>query len=116
MDEKTLLKIALSSSIIGLFIIFIFAEKLEPELIGISSISDSLVEQDVKIQGTVSSVKVTGSVLMIGVKDETGSIKVVMFDQGDLELRENNEVEILGNVKEYKGTLEIEAKNVRLME
>lgn len=112
MEEKTLLKIALICSIVGVFIIFIFADRLEPSLVSISGISQSFVDKDVKIQGTVSSFRVTSSVLMLDVRDETGSIKVVAFDKEDFKADKNQAVEIIGKVKEYNNVLEIEAKNI----
>lgn len=112
MDEKTLLKIALTCSIVGIFIVFIFADKLEPSLVNISDVSESFIDQDVKIRGTIVSSRITPSVLMFDVKDETGTIKVVAFDKEDFESGEGQLVEVLGNVKEYKGVLEIEAKKV----
>lgn len=115
MDEKTLLKIALICSIVGVFIIFIFADRLEPSLISISSISHSLVDKDVKIRGTISSFKMTPSVLMLDIKDETGVIKVVAFDKEDFKADEGQLVEVLGRVKEYKGVLEIESKKILLL-
>lgn len=112
MEEKTLLKIALICSIVGVFIIFIFAGKLEPSLINISSISQSFIDKDVKIRGTVSSFRITSSVLMLDVRDETGVIKVVAFDKEDFEADKDQAVEVIGKVKEYQGVLEIEAKNI----
>jgi len=92
--------------------IFIFADKLEPSLINISGISQSFVDKNVKIHGTVSSFRITSSVLMLDVRDETGTIKVVAFDKEDFEADKDQAVEVIGKVKEYQGALEIEAKNI----
>lgn len=113
MDEKNLLKVALICSIIGIFIIFVFANRLEPSLINISEISSSLVDQSVKVQGKIVSIKNSPSVLIFDVKDDTGSVKVVVFDKKNLDLNKNQLVEVLGVVKEYKGSLEVEAKNIK---
>ncbi len=115
MEEKTLLKIALVCSIVGVFIIFIFADRLEPSLINISGISQSLIDKDVKIQGVVSSFRITSSVLMLDVRDETGTIKVVAFDKEDFEADKSQVIEVIGTVKKYNGVLEIEAKNILLL-
>lgn len=111
MNEKNLLKVALTCSIIGVFIIFIFADRLEPSLMGIAEVSESLLDQSVKIQGEIVSVRVTSSVSMFDVKDGSGSIKVVAFDEGS-GFSKGQLVEVLGVVKEYKGILEIEAKKI----
>jgi len=112
MEEKNLLKVALICSIIGIFIIFIFANRLEPSLVNISDVSASLLDQSVKIQGAVDSIRITPSVIILSVKDDSGSIKVVAFSQDNSELVKGQLVEILGDVTEYKGILEIEAKKV----
>lgn len=112
MEEKTLLKIALACSIVGIFIIFIFADKLEPSLVNISGISQSFIDKNVKIRGTVSSFRITSSVLMLDMRDETGTIKVVAFDKEDFEADKGQAVEVIGKVKEYQGVLEIEAKSI----
>lgn len=110
MNEKNLLKVALICSIIGIFIIFIFADRLEPSLISISEVSESLVDQSVKIQGKVVSVRNTPTVSIFDVKDDSGSIKVIIFENSAFS--KGQAVEILGAVKEYKGSLEIEAKKI----
>lgn len=112
MDEKNLLKVALICSVIGIFIIFLFADRLEPSLISISDISDSLLDRDVRIQGKISSIKESSSVLILEVKDDSSAIKVVAFDNDYSNFKKNQSVEILGVVKEYKGVLEIESKQI----
>ncbi len=115
MNEKNLLKVALICSIIGIFIIFIFADRLEPSLMNISDISDSMIDQSVKIQGEIVSVKSTPSVLIFDVKDDSGSIKIIAFDDEDSEFSNGQLIEVLGDVKDYKGMLEIEAKKINFV-
>ena len=113
MDEKNLLKVALICGLIGIFIILILSNNLEPSSTKISDISSSFVDQTVKIQGELSSIKITSSVVMLDIKDDTGVIKVVSFDQDILDLNKGETVEIIGDVTEYKGVLEIEAKSIK---
>lgn len=116
MDEKNLLKVALICSIIGILITFIFADKLEPTVMDISDISSSLVEKSVRVQGTVTSLRETSSVLILDVKDDSGSIKVVGFNPEGVILDKGSIVEISGKVTEYKGLLEIDAKKIVSLE
>ena len=111
MNDRTLLKISLACSVVGIFIVLIFADKLEPPLMDITNISNSLVDQDVKIRGTVSSSRMASSAIMLEVQDETGKIKVVVFDT-DLNVDKGQMVEILGKVQEYKGILELESEKI----
>lgn len=115
MKEKTLLKIALICSIVGIFIVLVFADRLEPPLVKVSDISDSLLENDVKISGEIVSIKISPSVTILDVKDSSGSIKVVAFDSSDLNLGKGGFVEVTGKVTEYKGSLELEAKSIKLV-
>lgn len=115
MEEKTLLKIALICSIIGILIIFIFADRLEPSLINISDISKSFIDQEVKIQGVIISSRVTSSTVMLDVKDDTGIIKIILFDDESFDADKGQIVKVLGSVKEYNGVLEIESKKILLL-
>jgi len=116
MDEKNLLKVALGCSIIGILIIFIFADKLEPSVIKISDISDSMIEKSVKIQGEITSIRNNPEVLILDIKDDSGSIKVIGFSDGNVKLSKGNFVEVFGDVTDYKGLLEIDAKKIISLE
>ena len=112
MNEKNLLKVALICSVIGIFIIFIFADRLEPSIIKISDISDSMIDQSVKIQGKIVSLRNSPSVSILDIDDGSGSIKVVAFDDEYSSLANGYSIEVFGEIKDYKGTLEIEAKRI----
>lgn len=112
MNEKTLLKFALVCSIIGIFIIFIFADRLEPSLVKISEISESSIDKSIRVQGEIESIKSTPTALMLGIKDGNSSIKVVAFNDKNLAFNKGQPVEVFGIVTEYKGVLEIEAKSI----
>ena len=115
MDERNLLKVALICSIIGVFIIFIFADRLEPSLMNISDISDSMIDQSVKIQGEIVAVRNTPSVSILDVEDDGGSIKVVAFDDENSGLSKGQFVEVFGDIQDYEGLLEIEAKKIKII-
>ena len=101
-------------SVICIFIVFIFADRLEPPMIDISNISSSFIDKSVKVQGKIIAIKKTPSVLILDIQDDTGSIKVIGFNDEESELNKGQLVEIFGNVMEYKGLLEIEAKKINL--
>ena len=112
MHENNLLKVALICSIIGIFIIFIFADKLEPSLINISDISYSFIDKGVKVKGYIKSVRQAESVAILDIQDDTGSIKAVVFNEDNFELKKGESVEVLGKVIEFKGSFEIEVNRI----
>ncbi len=113
MKEKTLLKMALICSIVGIFALFLFAEKLEPKLIQISEISYLSIDKNIKIQGEIIKFKKTKSTNILQIKDQSGSINVILFENLN-NLEKGKTIEIIGKVSEYKDELQIEAKKVKL--
>ena len=70
MEEKKLLQIALISGIVGIIILFIVSERINLEVSNINSITLKNLNQEVKIRGTITSIKETtklrkGSIISI---------------------------------------------------
>lgn len=112
MNEKNLFKISLLCSLIGILIILIISERLETPAIKISEINSELLEKQVKISGNITNILQYPGIFIISVKDSTGEIKVVTFEE-NIQLEKGLAVEIEGIIKKYKGSLEIEAKQIR---
>ncbi len=112
MKESTLFKIALFFSLIGIFLIVVIAENLEIKLYKISSITNSNLDEKVKIIGVVDSIKETPGLIILDVKDETGKIKVVLFKEEKIEINKYDNVEVIGKIVKYKNILEIEAETI----
>ena len=115
MDEKTLLKIALIGSLIGILLIMFVEEKLGVQDAVISSLSKDSVDQEITLKGKVSSLRNTPSVVLFDLADKSGKIKVVAFKDGkNVSLKLNDVVEVSGTVKEFKSSLELEAKTIKV--
>lgn len=112
MNEKTLTKIALICSLIGILLLLLIAERQDVSASSINKISNQSINQEIKIKGTISTLKETPAVTITQVKDTTGSITVIMFRKENITLQKGDLVEVQGIVKEFKGKLEIEAKRV----
>ncbi|MAG78686.1 hypothetical protein CL616_04965 [archaeon] len=110
MEEKTLLRIALITSFLGIFSLFFLCEFMEMDLTKISEIDELLLDKKVKVEGEVSNVKETSSMLLFDIKDESGKIKVVVFSDKKIDLDEFVSVE--GKVMEYEGEMEISAEKI----
>lgn len=116
MEEKRLLELALFCSTIGIFIILIIAERIEVNTIDIEKINSSLYENEVKVVGEVSKLTETPGLLILEIKDATGSIKTIIFKEDDLKIKKGSFVEVKGTVKEFKGETEIDASEIKLLE
>ena len=112
MNEKTFLRIAIFTSLIGILILLFIVERTELPLSKISEITSLQIDKEVRIQGLVSSVKSTQSTTMMTVSDVTSSIKVVIFSQ-DIQISTGDFVEVVGKVGEYQGKLEILASEIK---
>ena len=112
MKESTLLKIALITSLLGILIILYTSEKIEIPSSNIASINKSLLNKDVKIKALVEKVTETPGLYILTVKDNTASIKVIIFKEDPINITENSIIEILGTVQEYKNQTEILAKEI----
>ena len=116
MNDKTLLKISLIISTIGLILLFLVSSYTRPPNVKISEITYDDVGRYTVIQGKISSKNVhKDGHIFLDISDETGTMKVVLFsstaetlESGTLAcLKKGKSIEIKGKVDEYKGSLEI---------
>ena len=110
-----ILKISIITAVIGIISLFLISMVLTEETIEIKKLKIGQIE---RISGMVTSVYVSRDEhVFMKVADNTGEITVVAFknsniDQAyDLEIGE--EISVLGRVDEYKGDLEIIAKEIK---
>jgi len=106
---KNLFKISLIISITGIILLLFLADALEPKLIKIEKINDKILNKKVKIQGTISQIQDKETFQILSIKDETKTIDV-LCDCKNIE--NNQEVIVIGSVKEYKQTLQIQADKI----
>ncbi|HLG25097.1 MAG TPA: OB-fold nucleic acid binding domain-containing protein [Candidatus Nanoarchaeia archaeon] len=113
MRENTLLKIALISSLAGLIILYFVSISLEVPTYS-PVVTNKIIGQDVKLKGIVSSVSKSDNVVFIEVAQQN-PIAAVAFSAENLKISENDEIEILGNIQEYNGNLEVIADRIRVI-
>jgi len=106
----SLTKYALITFLIGLLVLFIISQNLEPKLIKISDINSQMTDNYVKVQGNIIKIKNYDTFSIITLNDSTESISVLVNQ--NISLSEN--IEVIGKVKEYRGSLEIEASQIKL--
>jgi DNA/RNA endonuclease YhcR with UshA esterase domain len=112
-NERTLLKISITITIIGLSFLFLYSEEID--LREIASIDTQLPEEIVTMQGIVQKVQPSDKVLFMNVAGQrTENVDVILFTEENIYVKKGDSVEISGTVEEYKGKKEIIANKIRL--
>ena len=115
MKEKTLLKISLICSIIGLYALFLINERISVNSKKIAEINSTLLEKDISVRGEITRITKTEGLYLINIKDKSNKeIAIVVFKDQELELKKGNIISVEGTIKDYKGNLEILAKKIEL--
>ena len=112
MHEKTLEKISLIISIIGILIVLIISETYNLKTISISLIDESFIDKSVKVEGYITEVRSAKEIIVFNLKDSSDEIKVIIFDNYDLPLFKGQKISVIGKIQQYKGDLEIIADEV----
>lgn len=110
MKENTLLKMALIASLLGLCMLFLISRSSELSQTSILEIDDGMKGEQVKVFGTVQSVRSAGDFQIIRVS-QPSSIAVFVGEQ--VPLAEGDYVEVIGRVDEYKEDSQIIADRIR---
>lgn len=108
-----LLTFALICSLLGLLLIIFLANNLEPNISKISEIDERNLDEIVKIQGEIIKTKEYETLTIFTLDDGTGEIDVVYYST--LPFEENDTIEAMGKVVEYKGRIEIEANKIKIV-
>jgi|TARA_Y100000310_G_scaffold345214_1_gene462761 DNA/RNA endonuclease YhcR with UshA esterase domain len=116
MKEKTLLKIALVTSLLGLLTLYVISDNITLSQTSIEKITLENKDEMIKIKGLVNKVIDTEKVTIINII-QPQEITVVLFKEENTttKIKENNEVEIIGKVDEYEGKLEVIAHRARII-
>ena len=114
MKETTLLKIALICSLAGLFALYFISTKIEVKYYR-PSILNKNIGDDVKLNGIVAKISDRGNVIFIEVNQQNPVTVVLFADNKNLELNNGDNIEVIGEVQEYKGKNEIIAQKIRVI-
>lgn len=107
MKEKTLLKLSITSSLLGVLFLAILSHYLQAEDKPYSEFQDS---DDVKFSGKVMKVVQRGNVTIATVS-KNEYVDIVVFDKADI--KKDSYVRISGQVKEYNGKMEVIASSIK---
>lgn len=115
MRESTLLKLAITTSIIGILGLFFLTETVSVEETAISKLDGVNQEERVQLTGIVARVMTTGNTTFLTVKKQE-QVTVVLFSNGAKlydALRGGDNVSVIGRVTKYNGKREIIADKVQ---
>jgi DNA/RNA endonuclease YhcR with UshA esterase domain len=116
MKEKTLFKIALICSFLGLIGLYFISDRISIDRININEIGEEDLGKEVKIIGKIERVTNTDKVVFLEISEmKTESISVILFKDRDVELKEGSYVEIEGEIDEYNGEREVIASKIKLI-
>ncbi|MBM3308646.1 MAG: hypothetical protein FJY77_00165 [Candidatus Altiarchaeales archaeon] len=118
------LHIALLTSVVGLVLLTVSSEYLEPPYSEVGSINTGFVGKNVHLKGEVTSIhKFKGGSLLVKVSGQNSSIDVfvpyAVASQVNLDDAPGRAVDLIGAVEVYNGRLEVvvdKESNVRLIE
>lgn len=114
MRERTLLAIALLSSVVGLSILTFFAHDLEPSEADLKIIDGMQSGKQVKVLGQVQDVIAIDSTVILTIS-QPSTVKVVAFGMASPP-EEGETLEIIGHIDDYEGENEIIADRIRLVD
>jgi len=108
--EKTLLRIALIASIIGVCVLFFVSDNIEISEKTIDNLDTIDMGEIVKVKGIVTKVRGTNETTFLELT-QPESVKLIVFD--NITILEGDFVEIIGKIDEYEGEKEIIVDRIR---
>lgn len=122
MDDEKIFKIALLTSLVGMVGMIFTAGYIAPQKVRIEDLNLGMIDKEVSVEGVVQVVKRSknGETYFLDLNDGSGRLTIVIFQSTSLDMEKNNinitglnqrRVNVVGNVAEYRGTLELILKD-----
>lgn len=122
MEDKKIFRLALFTAIFGLVGMIFSANYLTPQNIQIKDINRGMLDKEVTVEGLVVGVDQShkGGTYFLELMDNTGKIKVVIFESTASEIQKTDisiqnfnkrRIKVVGRVTEYQGSLELVLKD-----
>lgn len=109
-----LIKISITVAIIGIVALFFIVKYQQQNTVKISDLEQGQIE---RITGMINSVYISkDGHTFLKVTDSSGEISVVAFKSSNIDVYDleiGDQISVLGRIEEYKGSLEIIAKEIR---
>ena len=117
MNENALMKISIIGLSVSIVILYFFTNYNFSLHVKIGDIDRSFIGKTVNITGEITDLYSSKGHLFFDVKDETGGIKVVLWNEtlelldiskiNTSEITEGKGINVVGNVQLYRGELEV---------
>lgn len=116
--DKTLIKVSLAVSLIGMAMLFAAVKFMEPLSMEIGKIDETTIGRNVVVAGTVQSISIKEGNVFVTLADNADTINIVMFRQAAkknatvYDTKKGSVVAVKGKVDIYNGGLEIIASEI----
>ena len=111
MQEKTIIKVAMITTIFGLLLLWLIADEVTP--LTLENLEKIKPQESVNLEGTVTKLVHKGSTYFLDVDAiRQEKMSIVVFPSEEVYLKEGNIVAIQGTVQEYKGKKEVIASKI----
>ncbi|GEM_PF-542769 len=120
--DEQIRRIALAMAIIGIAGIAVIGQYTGPEKLKANAVTDDKIGRLAEISGTVASYFSKDGHVFIDLKDETGTLQVIMFertarDQKDVYgLKNGDNVTATGKILLYKSEIEMQADKIEIIQ
>lgn len=112
MKEKTLLRISIIGALVGVFVLYLISDSIKIDETSISKITDENIGNDVKVTGVVKDV-FNGEKSSIITITQPEEMKIVVME--NVSVKGGDYIEVIGDVQEYNGRLEVMGQRVRVI-
>ena len=113
MQESTLTKIAIITSLVGILMLFFVTDFVDLDSANIDQLDDDAFGDTVKISGLVTKATNREKVIFLEVA-QPDTIDVVLFKDHDVDIPNGSYVEVEGTLEEYNNEQEIIANKITL--
>ena len=110
MNEKQLVDVSIILGILGIVVLFFISENIELEETKINEIDKNKLNEQIRIQGKVKNIIEKDKITLITIENQCTSL-IVSFD--DVSIKEGDNIEVIGNIREYKGQTEVVAEKIK---
>jgi len=109
--KNPLLKISFTITILGILILLIISNIIQPKLTTINQLTIKQLNKQVKIQGKITNIKTINPTFhILTIKDSTSTIQATTNNQKNL--IKNQTIILTGTLQPYKNQLQIQTNNI----
>ncbi|MBT4165645.1 hypothetical protein HOE04_01250 [archaeon] len=107
-----LLHISFTITILGILLIIILTNILQPKIIPINNITLKQLDKQIKTQGTITNIITHNEFQVITIKNQT---KInILLNLPSTNLTKNQNIIVTGKLQQYKNQLQINANQIKL--